>query len=652
MCGIAGFLYGDTGGVTAQPRDTGRRMIAALHHRGPDSEGVWVDQDAGVVLAHARLAILDLSPAGQQPMFSPSGRFVLVFNGEIYNFGVLRKRLEQTGRAPAWRGTSDTEVLLAAFEAWGLDKTLRATVGMFALALWDREERVLYLARDRMGEKPLYYGWQQGVFLFGSELKALRRHPAFHGEIDRDALTLYLRYNRVPTPLSIYKGVAKLEPGHYLRIAWHGKRSAEKPVAYWRLEEAIQRGKSNPFAGDDREAVAELTRLLKESIRGQMIADVPLGAFLSGGYDSSTVVALMQSQSGRPVKTFTIGFHEEKYNEAEHAKAVAAHLGTEHTELYVAPRDALGVIPELPKIWDEPFSDSSQIPTLLVARLTRQHVTVSLSGDGGDELFFGYRRYLKGRLFRKLYSVLPSPGRLALAGLLRHAPGGVVERLQAVLPHRYRIPYLADRLPKLAEVLGGHSPEDFYRHLVSHAKEPAALVRGSREPATLFDQPQRWPKLDNFEEFMMYMDSITYLPDDILVKIDRATMAVGLEARVPLLDHRIVEFAWRLPLRFRFRDGKGKWLLRQVLYQYVPERLMDRPKMGFGVPLEQWLRGPLRPWAEDLLSERRLEAEGFFHPRPIRRMWEDHVSDSRRWHYYLWDVLMFQAWLEHQGKAR
>ena len=627
-------------------------MIAALHHRGPDSSGVWVDQEAGVVLAHARLAVLDLSPTGRQPMLSSSGRFVLVFNGEIYNFRALRKTLEETGGAPAWRGTTDTEVLLAAFEVWGLDKTLRATVGMFALALWDRQERVLYLARDRMGEKPLYYGWQQEVFLFGSELKALRAHPGFDGEIDRDALTLYLRHNRVPAPLSIYKGIAKLPPGHYLRIERRGKRPREELVAYWRLEEAIQRGKSDPFAGDDREAVAELTSLLQETIRGQMTADVPLGAFLSGGYDSSTVVALMQSQSSRPVKTFTIGFHEEKYNEAEHARAVAAHLGTEHTELYVAPQDALDVIPELPKIWDEPFSDSSQIPTFLVAQLTRRHVTVSLSGDGGDELFFGYHRYLKGRLFKKMCSVLPRAGRLALAAFLQHAPGPLLERLQRALPGRYRIPHLADRLPKLAEILGGHSPEDFYRHLTSHAKEPAALVRGGREPATVFDEPRRWPKLDSFEEFMMYMDSITYLPDDILVKVDRATMAVSLEARVPLLDHRIVEFAWRLPMRFRFREGRGKWLLRQVLYQYVPETIMDRPKMGFGVPIEQWLRGPLRAWAEELLSERRLEADGFFHPQPIRRMWQEHLSGRRRWHYYLWDVLMFQAWLGQEGNVQ
>ncbi|BCO09766.1 asparagine synthetase B [Desulfolithobacter dissulfuricans] len=649
MCGIAGFIDSRQGGGPALDSIVSG-MIAALHHRGPDSHGVWVDRESGVALAHSRLAIIDLTPAGHQPMRSASGRLALVFNGEIYNFQELRQALENEGNAPHWRGRSDTEVLLAGFEAWGVERTLQAAVGMFALALWDQRRKVLVLARDRMGEKPLYYGWQQGFFLFGSELKALRAHPAFNGEVSRDALTLYLRHGYIPAPCSIYQGICKLAPGHFLCLSLNAGNPQEVIKPYWQLGDVIEKARHNPFAGDENEAVQELERLLDQSLQGQMVADVPLGAFLSGGYDSSTVVALMQARSTRPVKTFTIGFHEKRYNEAEHAKTVARHLGTEHTELYVTPEDAMKVIPRLPLMWDEPFSDSSQVPTFLVSELTRRHVTVSLSGDGGDELFFGYRRYFNGwRIWRVLRRV-PYPVRRVMALAMEKLPGRSLENGMRFLPKRFQVPQLAYRLPNLAEIVSQRSGASFYRRLVSHAKDPAALVLGGSEPETIFDCHGKMVDLPDFREYMMYMDAISYLPDDILVKVDRATMAVSLEARVPLLDHRIVEFAWRLPMRFRYRNGHGKWLLRQVLYRYVPREIMDRPKMGFGVPIRHWLRGPLRDWAEALLDENRLRREGFFHPEPIRKMWREHLEGRFPWHYYLWDFLMFQAWLEKENR--
>lgn len=649
MCGIVGFIDK----VCRSVRERGNiaeRMIAPLRHRGPDSSGIWSDDSCGTTLAHARLAIIDLSPAGNQPMVSASGRFVLVFNGEIYNFRILRKELEAVGDAPAWRGTSDTEVLLAAFEAWGVKRTLQVAVGMFALALWDKSERKLYLARDRMGEKPLYYGWQQKTFLFASELKALKAHPAFEPKIDRNALTLYLRHNYVPAPYSIYKGIRKLFPGHFIQISfardgeWH-----ERLVSYWSLAEAVRQGIENPFSGTPKEAVDELERLLRQAVKGQMVADVPLGAFLSGGFDSSTVVALMQTLSSRSVSTFTIGFNEGEYNEAEHAKAVASHLGTNHHEMYVSPEDALAVIPDLPEIWDEPFSDSSQIPTFLVSRFARTKVTVSLSGDGGDELFFGYQRYFKGLRMWGVLGKVPVQARKALAMIMEHAPGRTFDALQKALPEKYRIPHLADRLPKLAEVIRIPSSDAFYKRLVSHAKFPEDMVIDGQEPATIFEDAVSWPEFRGFPQFMQYMDAMLYLPDDILTKVDRSTMAVSLESRVPLLDHRVVEFAWSLPFDMKYRNGQGKWLLRQLLYRHVPQEIMDRPKMGFGVPIEHWLSGPLREWAEELLDESRLKREGFFFPGPIRKMWEEHKKGKRRWHYYLWDVLMFQAWLEKQS---
>ncbi|MBT9568338.1 MAG: asparagine synthase (glutamine-hydrolyzing) [Thiobacillus sp.] len=644
MCGIVGFWQ-----PGAAPDGAALAvMTAAIHYRGPDANGHWLDASSGVALGHRRLAILDLTPAGAQPMLSPCGRYVIAFNGEVYNFAAIREALEKTGVVPVWRGHSDTEVMLAAIAAWGLEVALKQFVGMFAFALWDRETRTLSLARDRLGEKPLYYGWQGETFLFGSELKALRAHPAFRAEIDRDALALFLRHNAIPAPYSIYRGIRKLPPGTFLQL--HARLKDAQPVAYWSAQSVAEAGQRNLFPGSDAEAVTELERLLGQAVGGQMVADVPLGAFLSGGIDSTTIVALMQAQSARPVKTFTIGFNEAGYNEAEHAHAVARHLGTEHTELYVAPRDAMDVIPHLSSTYDEPFADSSQVPTCLVSHLARQHVTVSLSGDGGDELFGGYNRYFWARnIWRKL-GWAPRPLRAALAGVLTTLPPSTwntaFQKLERWLPARLRYANPGDKLHKAAEILAVRSPEEIYLGLVSHWKHPAQLVPGSVEPLTLLTDPGQRADLPDFEHRMMLLDTVTYLPDDILTKVDRAAMAVSLETRVPLLDHRVVEFAWTLPLDMKIRHGQGKWLLRQVLYRHVPQAMMERPKMGFGVPIDHWLRGPLKAWAAALIEPGRLAREGFFDPVPIQKKWLEHQAGSRNWSYYLWDVLMFQAWHE------
>ena len=658
MCGISGFL----GELTDQNQGSEilKGMIGSLVHRGPDGSGVWMDPDAHVGIGHRRLSIQDLSAAGHQPMLSESGRYVIAFNGEIYNFRELRRELDHTPhpipllqgeRGHKWRGHSDTEVMLAAIETWGLEAAVKRFVGMFAFALWDRRERRLHLVRDRLGIKPLYYGWVGGCFLFGSELKALKAFPGFDRPIDRGALALLMRHNYVPAPHSIYQGIYKLLPGHVLTVAGDGRKRSPEISAWWSAREVAETGVANPFSGSMEEAVERLDGLLREAVGIRMVADVPLGAFLSGGYDSSTVVALMQAQSARPVKTFSIGFHEEGYNEARHAKAVAAHLGTEHTELYVTPEEAMAVIPRLPTLYDEPFADSSQIPTFLVSQLAREHVTVSLSGDGGDELFAGYNRYAWGQRIWGNIGWLPAGMRSMLARLMTSASpkawDRVFKRLVPVLPHSARVRLPGYKVHKLAEILAVEGPDALYRRLVSHWKEPSALVLDGEEPLTALTDPSRQARLADFTQRMMFTDLISYLPDDILTKVDRASMGVSLEARVPLLDHRVVEFAWRLPRHMKVRSGEGKWILRQVLYKYVPRELMDRPKMGFGVPIDQWLRGPLRDWAESVLSELRLCEEGFFDLAPIREKWEEHLSGKRNWQYYLWDVLMFQSWFEH-----
>ena len=628
-------------------------MNAALAHRGPDDAGLWYDAEAGVGLGHRRLSIVDLSPLGHQPMASESGRYYITYNGEVYNFRELRKELKPLGCT--FRGHSDTEVLLAAIEQWGLEHAVKRFVGMFAFALWDRNERVLYLVRDRLGIKPLYYGWLGKAFVFGSELKAFKAHPAFRGEIDRNALALMMRHNYIPAPYSIYKGIYKLLPGHILTLNSADTGSAPVPTPYWTARDVAEDGAANPFVGSETEAVEHLDILLRGAIKLRMVADVPLGAFLSGGMDSSTVVALMQAQCGQPVKTFSIGFYEQGYNEAKYAKAVAAHLGTDHTELYVTPEQAMAVIPKLPTLYDEPFSDSSQIPTFLVSELACRHVAVSLSGDGGDELFCGYKRYETGRDLWGKIGWMPPLGRQALARSLSAVPAKVLDGgfgwLAPVLRRYGRAGAVGDKLHKLAEILAVESPETMYYRLVSHWKNPAGVVIGAAEPPTVLTDCDRWANLPDFTQRMMYLDLVSYLPDDILVKVDRASMGVSLEARVPLLDHRVVEFAWKIPLSMKIRNGQGKWLLRQVLYKYVPKELIERSKMGFGIPIDRWLRGPLRDWAESLLDETRLRREGFFNPTPIRQKWNEHLSGKRNWQYYLWDVLMFQAWLEDNRKG-
>lgn len=648
MCGLAGFLSWSR--FPALAAEIATCMADAIAHRGPDDAGVWTDATAGVALAHRRLAILDLTLAGHQPMQSACGRYVLIFNGEIYNHLELRHALSLAAMLPVggWRGHADTETLLQAFVAWGVEATLRRCVGMFALALWDRDTRSLTLARDRLGEKPLYYGWQGQVFLFGSELKALQANPVFRSEIDRDALALYLRHNCVPAPYSIWRGIRKLMPGMLLTLR-HGEVDPQQEL-YWSVHEAAERGTREPFAGTDEAARENLEFLLRRSVAGQMLADVPLGAFLSGGVDSSLVLALMRAQSGQPVRSFTIGFQESNYNEAEHARAVAAHLGTEHTDWVVTPDQCMALIPRLPTLYDEPFADSSQIPTFLVSELARQHVTVSLSGDGGDELFGGYNRYVWAPVVWRRIGWAPRPLRAALAGVLMTFPPAawniLFDRLGRFLPAGWRYANPGDKLHKLAEILAVRSPEEIYLGLISHWKNASELVLEADRPASESGESARAPHLTDFESHMMYLDQITYLPDDILTKVDRAAMGVSLETRVPFLDHRVVEFAWSLPLSMKIRDGQGKWLLRQVLYRHIPQTLIERPKMGFGIPLDVWLRGPLREWAASLLDDKRLRSEGIFDPVPIRRKWLEHLSGRRNWSHHLWDVLMFQAWLE------
>ena len=632
MCGWAGFLNQSATNALDMAVQV-RRMAGTLAHRGPDDEGIWLDSGAGVALGFRRLAIVDLSAEGHQPMLSASGRYVMVFNGEVYNFSELRQQLEALGHR--FRGHSDTEVMLAAIEQWGLQPAVQRFVGMFAFALWDRHEHTLALVRDRLGIKPLYYGWMGNTLLFGSELKALRAHPRFRAEIDRGALMVFLSHGYVRSPASIYKDISQLQPGCILTI--HAAEP-DRPMsqAYWSAQEIAEEGAAHPLTCAAHEAMEQLEALLRDAVRLRMIADVPLGAFLSGGVDSSTVVALMQTQSTQAVKTFSIGFEEAAYDEARYAQAVANHLGTDHTELYVTSAQARAIIPRLPVIYDEPFADPSQIPTFLLSELARRHVTVSLSGDGGDELFGGYSRYFVAAAAWRKLRLIPPPLRRAL-----HASAATLRSLSA--SHSS----LHTSLERLTRIGAMRTADDVYRYVASQWKAPGEVVIGGYELDASIINGYHAVRLSDFLQRMMFFDTVTYLPDDILTKVDRASMAVSLEARVPLLDHRVVEFAWRLPLSMKIQNQQSKWIVRQLLYRYVPRQLIERPKMGFGVPLDVWLRGPLRAWADSLLDARRLRDEGFFRPEPIRSRWEDHLMDRRNQGFYLWNVLMFQAWFDH-----
>jgi asparagine synthase (glutamine-hydrolysing) len=666
MCGFAGFLNFKCGaGGMDLPAMTAvaTGMALAIAHRGPDDAGAWADAQAGIGLGHRRLSIVDLSAAGHQPMHSDGGRYVMAFNGEIYNHLELRAELEGI----KWRGNSDTETLLAGFEGWGVEATLQKTVGMFAIALWDQQDKKLTLVRDRFGEKPLYYGWvgQGGnaAFVFGSELKALRAYPGFANPVSRDALAQYMRFMYVPAPLSIYEGIYKLEPGCLLTV--HGLPHSIQIKRWWALTDAVQAGAQNQIT-DEVAAVDALEQCLADAVRLQSLADVPLGAFLSGGVDSSTIVALMQRQAKRPVKTFTVGFEEAGFDESPYARAVAQHIGTDHSELFVTSAEAQALIPQLPTMYDEPFADSSQIPTHLISKAARQQVTVALSGDAADELFGGYNRYFWGpRIWNRL-AWLPYAARRVLGKVITGVPVGAWDALgapiNALLTGTKGIARVGDKAHRLAARLSGvHNLDDLYMSLVTEWQDPGSVVKGEICRAG-FNPP--WPNeygptkqpqsIDvpanlSAAERMMYRDSMTYLPDDILCKVDRAAMACSLETRVPFLDHRVAELAWRLPLHMKIRGNEGKWALRQVLYRHVPRELIDRSKAGFGIPVGQWLRGPLRDWAEALLDENRLQSEGYFYPAPIRTRWAEHLSGHRDHTASLWAVLMFQAWLQEQA---
>ena len=710
MCGFCGFLTTDES-VLRHAESVATSMASAIQHRGPDDAGAWAEASAGIALGFRRLSILDLSSAGHQPMRSASSRFVMAFNGEIYNHTDLRDLLsaEQFGKPlQAWRGHSDSETLLACFEAWGLEETLQKTVGMFAIALWDTQTRTLHLARDRFGEKPLYYGWAARAnsvapaFVFGSELKALRSYPGFANPVSREALALYMRFTYVPAPYSIYQNIFKLEPGCMLSINTDlstnirtninaalpqaGKLPDEAYVSivpteplrppavqdglrmhrWWSLASTVEAGAQNQINSED-EAIETLEQRLKDAVRLQSLADVPLGAFLSGGVDSSCIVAMMQAQASSPVKTFTVGFEEAGFDESPHARAVAEHLGTEHNALFVSAKQAQAVIADLPSMYDEPFADSSQIPMHLVCKAARQQVTVALSGDAGDELFGGYNRYFWGPRIWSRLAWLPYPARQALGASIRAVPtagwDALSRPLNALLPASKNFARAGVNAHKLAARLRGvRDMDDLYKSLVSEWQDPAQVVKGARgengsdrgsllrEPASMLSDS--WPAAgaEQHQLRMMYRDSMTYLPDDILCKVDRAAMATSLETRVPFLDYRVAELAWRLPLNMKIRNGQGKWALRQVLYKYVPKEFIDRPKAGFAIPVGQWLRGPLKDWAEELLDEKRLELEGYFHPKPIRDKWLQHLTGRYDHTPSLWAVLMFQSWLESTNK--
>jgi asparagine synthase (glutamine-hydrolysing) len=648
VCGIAGLFEP---GRATDPERLGRdvsAMTAVLAHRGPDAEGFWSDADHGLALGFRRLAVVGLGPEGAQPMRSSDGRWVLDYNGELYNHAALRRRLVAGG--VAFRGGSDTEVLVAAVQQWGVGPALEACEGMFALALWDRHLREIHLVRDRFGEKPLYYGWVGRRLAFASELKSLCLLPEFRAELDRDAVALYLRHNCVPAPHSIYRGVSKLLPGHLLTVGGDARPGESLPTrAYWSARHAVGDARGRPLVGSGEEMADQLESALSDSVAARMVADVPVGAFLSGGVDSSVVVALMQQHSTTPVRTFTVGFADRAFDESADAAAVAAHLGTDHTTLDVSDEDALEVIPAMPDIWDEPFGDVSAIPMHLVSRLARSQVTVALSGDGGDELFAGYNRHAWLEQLWRRSSGLPAPVRRTAGTMLGHVPPALIEgaaRAAMMVPPHRQVRNPASKVAKVGKVLAASSPEDAYLSLVSYWDDAEAMVIGAGPTVSVASRPEEWPVLDGITEQMLWLDLVGYLPDDILTKLDRASMATSLETRVPFLDRAVFDVAWRLPMSAKLHDGTTKWVLRQVLYRHVPPALIERPKMGFGFPIGSMLRGPLREWAEELLGEGRLRRQGLLDPAPIRRAWHQHLQGRRDLALELWDVLALQAWLD------
>ena len=635
MCGITGFISTQV----SNPKEVIHNMIGTLLHRGPDNTSIWNDTN-GVNMAHSRLSILDLSESGNQPIVSKSGRYVMVFNGEIYNYQELKKKIDSL-ISIQWSGSSDSEILIELIDYFGIKEALIKTKGMFAISVWDAKEKKLTLCRDRLGEKPLYYGWQNNSFVFGSELKSLQKFPGFKREIDRSSLALYLRYNSIPAPHSIFKDIYKLSPGGMISIGLDLKRNTE--IFYWSTIEEANIAKQEVFSGSYLSAVDTLQSKLSVAVNSQMHADVPLGAFLSGGVDSSTIAALMQEQSSKKVKTFSIGFEDKRYNEAEHAKLVANHLGTDHHDMYVSSKDALNVLPLLPDMFDEPFADSSQIPMYLVSKIAKTKVTVCLSGDGGDELFGGYNRYLvASKLWNKI-SKIPKPGKSALAYLIKSLKPTVWDKISDLL-YKNKYSNLGYKLHKGADSLQSKNIDDLYFNLISTIKNPTEWLINSEEHSNTnynFD-----PKISGIER-MMIRDLVGYLPTDILTKVDRTSMAVSLEARTPFLDKEIVKFALTLPEEYKIKAEVGKSVLRDVLYKYVPKDMIERPKMGFGVPLAEWMRGELRVWCEDLLNEKKLNDDGFFNSKLIREKWNEHLKGDVDWHHELWNVLIFQAWLKN-----
>ena len=647
MCGIAGFWRLSADKSEEWLNETASTMHRTLVHRGPDDKGIWSDPEIGVALGHRRLSIIDTSHAGHQPMVSSDGRFVITYNGEIYNFLELRLELEKMGHG--FRGHSDTEVMLVSFQEWGVEGSLKRFNGMFAIALWDRRDRLLTLARDRLGEKPLYYGVKKGTLFFGSELKAIRAHPDFKPQIDRNALVSFLRFSYVPAPYSIYSGIKKLLPGHLLSLKSSVDLTESQP--YWSLDTVMQNGTNNSFTGSEEEAAEELEVRLIKTVKSRMVSDVPLGAFLSGGIDSSAIVALMQTQSDRPVNTFSMGFHEQGFNEAAYAKRVAEHLGTNHTEIYLNSQEAMDVIPKLPEMYDEPFADSSQIPTHLISSIARKHVTVALSGDGGDELFAGYNRYIIAARLWRVAKYVPSGIKNRAAKLVAKMSTESAEffygKIESVLPKKMKVSQPAEKLQKIIQVLHAAStPQEIYKRIVSIIHTPEKFLVSGSELPTLLDDGNLWATRDDLVLTMVYLDLMTYHPDDILQKVDRASMHLSLETRVPFLDHDIIEFVMKLPIDFKLKKNQGKHLLRKVLYKYVPREIMERPKMGFSIPLGEWLREPLKDWADDFINADRLKREGYFDPIPIHKMWDEHLSGRANWGHQLWNMLMFQSWLE------